>query len=161
MSWSELDYNWAVKRHVVHDSVVEIAKRDVEAKHRCIPVGIQPVEDLHIDPGGMIFMDSVIKEVTLPDGSMVSVRPELILSALMVWTHHRVLDEALPNGEKVIKVYCGSFHVAVMPESIYNKIGAWLAVSKAEGHVARMELVEALSDVPNLLILPPPVEGEA
>lgn len=160
MSWFELDYNWAVKRHVVHHSVVDIAQRDVEIRHHVSPVVVQPTEELHLDAGGMVFMDSVIKELKLPDESMVSIRPELILGVLSIWAHHRILDEALPSGEKVIKVYCGSFQVAVMPENIYNKIGAWLALSKSEGYVARMELVEALSDVPNLLIIPPPTEGE-
>lgn len=161
MSWSKLDYNWAVKNHLVHRDVLEITQRDVEAKHKCTPVFIEDIAELHLDPGGMIFMKSVPVRQTLSDGSVVSVRPELLLTSILRWKKYRTLDEAMPTGEKVIKVYCGPYNVAVMPESIYNSIGAWLALNKSIGYIARMELVEALADVPNIVLTPPPMEGEA
>lgn len=162
MSWFLFDYNLVLKTHIVHDSVIEIAQRDVEQRHNHIPVSIEEQEDLHIDPGGMICLKNSLIETEIVDGSWVSVRPELILNALYVWNKsYRVLDEKLPDGENVIKVYYGSYHIAVMPESIYQKIGAWLTFKKSDGYVARLEIVEALAGAPNILVLPPPTEGDA
>lgn len=161
MPWSELDYNWVVKTHYVYHSVLDITKRDIELRHRCLPIVEKDKPEFKLDPGGMIFMNNLPMKHTLPDGSIISVKPELIVSALHVWSKHRVLDERLPDGEKVIKVYCGPYFIMVMPESIYNEIGAWLALNKSVGYVANMELIEAMSGSPHVLIVSPPSEGEA
>jgi hypothetical protein len=145
---------------MVHNSVLEIAERDIRHRHVEKAAQKEELDVLHIDPGGMIMVLNEPKEKVF-QGSRVAVKPEHILNASLVWNRHRILDEALPSGEKVIKVYLSRLEVAVVPESLYNEIGAWLALSKGEGYVARMEIVEAMSDVPNVIIIPPPSNGEA
>lgn len=161
MSWVHLMYfPNPIKHHFVHESVVEIVERDVEERHGHLPEKKTPRDQLKVDPGGMICIRNEPKTHSF-NGATVAVQPEHILGGAAVWTRHRFLDETLPDGERVVKVYLSDLDVAVVPESMYHDIGAWLALSKAEGHIARAELAEALSGIPGLIVTPPPSEGDA
>jgi hypothetical protein len=87
-----MNYFPLAKRHYVHDSVVDIVCNDVELRHGLLPDKEEVLEDsLRIDPGGMINMNSkpMVKDF---DGCEVSIKPEHILSAAVVWTTHRILN---------------------------------------------------------------------
>jgi len=155
MSWKRLIYypESSIKTHIVHSSVVDIVKRDVENRYQTTPVEEVDDESLRIDPGGMIMMNNKPNKITF-NGSSIEVKPEHIIGATYRWGKHRILDEKLSSGEDIYKVYLSTFCCAVIPESLYFEIGSWLAQNQGEGHIARAEITEALSGHPNIMIAP-------
>ena len=142
MSWIRMVYYPnPIKTQVVHESVLDIARRDVETRHEFLPESEHSGEVLHVDPGGMIC----VNVDPIPGIHNVDVKPEHITLATIVWRSHRKLEEVMPDGRSVFRVYLSNFICAVLPEDIYYEIGSWLAGLSAEGQIARMELSELLS----------------
>ncbi len=154
MDWIYLQYEAKVKDHYVYHSAKDLVEEEIFQRYQIRPIKVEKVQHLHIDPGGMICTANQLL-VSNFENSNVSIRPELILSALITWSKHRMIDNDL------VKVYCNQYSVAVLPKDLYQQIGSWLAFKKADGYVARMGIVEALNKSPHLIVLEPPSEGDA
>jgi len=148
-----------IKTHIVHADVADIVIEDIAVRHSERPNEIKDIDTLRIDPGGMMCVD-VQPKTNKVNGCSVEVNPEHIWGGTFQWTQTRELDETLPSGEKIIKVYMSQYICVTLPESMHLKIGAWLAGMSAEGQVARVELADKLKDVA-IIGVPVSIEDEA
>jgi hypothetical protein len=162
MSWIRKVYipENAVKHHIVHPDASQAVDDGIEAEHSCKPSSEEPWNSLSIDPGGSIMMsnDPIYKSF---GDFRVSVKPEHIFGANIVWTDYAVeLEQTTADGEKIIRVGMDSFTCAVMPESIYINIGAWLASISALGQAAREEIAAAFEDIDSYHVYVPETESD-
>lgn len=144
MSWKVIDYGFSgVKIHIVHDSVSDIVIRDVTANHHIVNIDESKLDVLSLDPGGMIMLDGNRHKVEI-DGLKMSIRTELVMSAIDMWGKKRFLGEHLQSGEQICKVYFSKFLVIVVPLGTYNKIESWLKSKESDGVEALAEVSKAL-----------------
>jgi hypothetical protein len=161
MSWKRLVYfPGTIKNHVVTEDLIDLVVDDIFKNYGEKPIEVKDCEDLRLDPGGMLCMTT---EPELKDfgGKVVSVKPEHIDGSTYRWTRNRELEGGLDSGEKVIKVYTSHFECVCVPESLHLDIGAWLMSISAVGQAARMEIFDALKDVPGIHIGIPEPKAEA
>jgi hypothetical protein len=160
MNWIRKVYipEHPIKHHIVHPDVSEVVDSDIEGEHECSPTKEEQWDTLRIDPGGSIMMNN--EPITKSFGGFrVSVKPEHIFGANIIWSDYAVELEGLTDqGEKVVRVGMDSFTCAVMPESIYVKIGGWLASISALGQAAREEIAAAFEDIENYHVYVPESE---
>lgn len=164
MPWIKLVYyprisqdNEIIKTHIVHDSVELEFLKDIKSRYGLDPESRSEIENLSIDPGGMIYLlNNAIK--TEIDSLNVSVKPEHIILAIKRWTRKREIEK------DVFRVYISDFMCIGVRENQYYKIGAWLASKQAEGYVAQMELIETLKisgGDESIIVMPRVADAEA
>lgn len=157
--WVNLSYDFDLKDHVVCQELVGMVRDSVLQKYAKVPSSEKKVDTFFFDPGGMILLRNQPTKTNWEQHN-IEVRPELILNAIVYWNYAKKTEDLAPNGEAIYRVYL-PFQVIILTASLYQRIGAWLMSQKTSGYLARMEIVEMLSGAEDLVIFPPPTEGEA
>ncbi len=151
MSWIRKNYipDNPVKYHITHPDASISVDHNILKEHDCLLSNEEDVDTLIIDPGGSLIMSN--EPITnVIDGLSVSVKPEHISGANIIWSSNAFeLPQLTDSGEKVFVVSMDTFNCAAMPESTYVKIGAWLASLSAIGYSALVELSVALEGSEN------------
>jgi hypothetical protein len=154
--WKKMDYGFQVKNHYTTEDLLMELELYISENYQKKPIKCSEIKELHLDPGGMIFMRSEFLKTTI-DGFSISVRPELLLTTIYVWAKR--IKKIKEKG--IVKIYFNNFDVIVLPESLYYKIGAWLTSQKSAAYIARQEMENALSGHPNFLIQKSKNNGDA
>jgi len=135
-----LDYEYEIRRHItlVGEAVCE---DDIKKRYGRSPASREPIETLHLDPGGFAFTDTepIVFEAS---GVQVSIRPEHLYAIDMIST--RVLP-----GDKWVKVYM-DYACVVLPVQTWAEI---LSVAHAldQAHAdGRDLLAERLDGLPHI-----------
>jgi len=125
-----LDYDYEIRRHItlVGSSVCE---DDIEERYGRTPVTREPIETLHLDPGGFAFTDTdaIVFDAS---GVQVSIKPEHLYAIDTISTR------MLP-GDKWVKAYT-DYACVVLPAEIWAEI---LSITHAldEAHVDGRDLL--------------------
>jgi hypothetical protein len=152
--WTFYSYNLTLRDHFIFNGFEEVVENEIAEKHKQKPALIVKKDLINLDPGGLICTN------VLPIKSeLATVKPEHILLMLDQWNKTRIFSQT--DSQKIIKVYYGDRYAAVMPESIYLKIGSWLALNKANGYIATMDIVEKLGESGHHILFQPEMKGDS
>lgn len=146
MKWIKKAYipDNAIKYHIVHPDASSAIDESIKNEYNCAASSEELIDILKIDPGGSIMLNNPPINHSV-DGLELSVKPEHIFGANIVWSSYaKKLEEETLAGEKLVRISLDSFTCAVIPEGLYVKIGAWLASISAIGQAARAELAAAM-----------------
>jgi hypothetical protein len=149
-----------IKYHITHPDASGLVDDNILKEHDCLPSYETDQDELRIDPGGSMLMNSepIINTI---DELKVSIKPEHIYGANIIWSINAYeLSNSTDNDEKVFVVNMDVFNCCAMPESTYIKIGAWLASLSAIGYSSRAEIAASLDGVDNYKVILPEVIGE-
>ncbi len=136
--WNHLFYfSQALKTHLVPADLSEIVREYVLKEYGCSPDAIENRPDLYLDPGGMICIGEGRETFQIQE--QIFINSEHILDVLEMWNLAKKISEDL------YKVYLNNYQVLILPANSYLEIGAWLVANKAVGHMAKSELIAALS----------------
>lgn len=162
MSWTYLNgIRYNIKNHIIHESALDFVKKDLSNRYGvCDGAKTRSMEEVNIDPGGVLNMASEPIKATF-EGVDITIKPEHILSAINSWANYGVEYGRTNSGEEIYKVYLSTLEIVVLPKSLYESIGVWLAQLTHEGYSARMDIVSLLEDIPSILVQPQNTMGDA
>ncbi len=151
MSWKRAVFypDFDIKIHIIEPDTLYVGLSDIESKYGATPTSVEDVEELWIDPGGMLDMNSIPIEKNF-GGLKVSVKPEHISFAILRWSKTREVSEG------ILKIYIGQFFCLIMTEKMHDRIGAWLMKNEDAGFKARLDMAERLAGCQNIHVHVPP-----
>ncbi len=135
-----LDYECEVRRHITLAGST-VCEDDIKERYECSPASREPIETLHLDPGGFAFTDTdaIVFDVS---GVQVSIKPEHLYAIDTISTR------MLP-GDKWVKAYT-DYACVVLPSETWAEI---LSIAHAldQAHAdGRDLLAERLRGLPHV-----------
>jgi len=160
--WYRVIYNMeetGILPHVVHESLLDLHNRYIRERYNAEPSEVEELDDVWLDPGGMVCTLTEPYNITLDDETNIKVKEEHICMVADYFFNkdmYKLMGEAYLENKRLkniqarflsddaVKVYM-AYYILVMDHETYLKISSVLEGKYIKGLETYFKLVEKLS----------------